>query len=92
MSRAVLAAAVALALVSGAMAQTPQPTTPAQEEASLHGFGEANKACREWTDGCRTCTRPEGGEPVCSNIGIACQPTTISCISRVDEKKAEEKK
>jgi len=88
------AAGIVLAVAAfalGASAQTPPPT-PAQEEASLHGFGDADKTCQEWTDGCRTCMRPESGEAVCSNIGIACQPKAINCTRRVEEKKAEEKK
>jgi hypothetical protein len=54
---------------------------------SVPGYGDQNKACQEWTDGCRTCTRPESGDPVCSNPGIACQPKTISCTRRAEEKK-----
>jgi hypothetical protein len=92
MMRSILTATIALALCSGATAQTPQPKTPAQEEVSLHGFGDADKTCQEWTDGCRTCARPGSGEVVCSNIGIACQPKAISCTRRAEEKKAEEKK
>jgi hypothetical protein len=89
MMRFTLTAAITLALLSAATAQTP---TPAQEEVSLHAFGDADKTCQEWTDGCRACTRPEGGEAVCSNIPIACQPKAISCSRRMEEKKAEEKK
>jgi hypothetical protein len=85
---AIVLAVAAFAL--GASAQTPQPT-PAQEEASLHGYGDREKACQEWTDGCRTCTRPESGEAACSNIPIACQPKAISCVRRLEEKKPEEK-
>jgi hypothetical protein len=89
------AAAIVLAVAAfalGASAQTPQTPTPAQEEASLHGYGDREKTCQEWTDACRTCTRPESGEAVCSNVPIACQPKAISCVRRVEEKKAEEKK
>lgn len=86
---AIVLAVAAFAL--GASAQTPPPT-PAQEEASLHSFGDTDKACQEWTDTCRTCTRPDNGEAVCSNIGIACQPKAISCTRRADEKKPDEKK
>jgi hypothetical protein len=88
------AAAIVLAIAAFALAasaQTPAPA-PAQEEASLHGFGDTDKTCQEWTDGCRTCMRPESGEAVCSNIGIACQPKAISCTRRVEENRAEEKK
>jgi hypothetical protein len=87
------AAAIVLAVAAfalGASAQTPP--TPAQEEASLHSFGDTDKTCQEWTDSCRSCTRPENAEPVCSNIPIACQPKAISCTRRAEEKKPQEKK
>ena len=85
--------ALALALAFGgasAQAPAPQPVqapNPAQEEASLHGYGDADKTCQEWTDGCRTCQRSDAGEPVCPNIGIACQPKAITCSRREEEKK-----
>ena len=87
--RAPVAIALVLALASGgASAQTPasQPAQdmPAAEEGSLHGYGDSDKTCQEWTDGCRTCQRSEAGEPVCPNIGIACQPKAISCARRAE--------
>ena len=63
---------------------------PPRGEVSIQGYGDSNKTCQEWTDGCRTCMRPESGDPVCSNIGIACQPKAISCTRRAERK--EEKK
>ena len=71
---------------AGASAQAPtsQPAQnpPAAEEASMHGYGDRDKTCQEWTDGCRTCQRSDRGEPVCPNIGIACQPKAITCARR----------
>jgi hypothetical protein len=38
--------------------------------------------CSRWTDECVNCSRSGGGEAaVCSNIGIACQPKAIRCLS-----------
>jgi hypothetical protein len=38
--------------------------------------------CSRWTDECTSCTRGADGEtPACSNIGIACQPKSIRCLS-----------
>ena len=38
--------------------------------------------CSRWTDECVSCTRGTNGEPaVCSNIGFACQPKAIRCLS-----------
>jgi hypothetical protein len=37
--------------------------------------------CNRWTDECITCTRETpGAAPVCSNIGIACQPRENRCL------------
>ena len=42
--------------------------------------GPAN--CSRWTDQCVNCSRGADGEPpVCSNIGFACQPQAIRCLS-----------
>ena len=46
----------------------PAPNSPIQR------YGERDKLCSVWTDGCVTCTREAR-----SNIGIACQPNKISC-------------
>lgn len=61
----------------------------ASEEASIHGYGDANPTCLEWTDGCRTCSRPQGGDMFCSNMPIACQPIAITCAARVEPPKSE---
>jgi len=53
----------------------------------MHGYGDSDKTCQEWTDGCRTCTRADTGGPVCPNIGIACQPKPITCARRADPPK-----
>jgi hypothetical protein len=55
-----------------------RPAAP-PAEPSLLGYGDANKSCAEWTDGCRTCTRSASGDPMCPNIGPACQPKPVSC-------------
>jgi invasion protein IalB len=86
-----LAVAIALAaLLSTAAAQQP-PKDAAAEDASIHGYGDTDKTCQEWTDSCRICTRSETDEPVCSNIAIACQPKAIACVRRAEEKKEEKK-
>ena len=93
MRRAAAILLVIAAFALGASAQAPTPSAPApSEEISLHRYGESEKTCQDWTDGCRTCSRPGSGEPVCSNIGIACQPKPILCAKRAEEKKPEEKK
>ncbi|TMJ04191.1 MAG: hypothetical protein E6G97_06705 [Alphaproteobacteria bacterium] len=83
--------AMALALAfGGASAQAPgAPPAPdlRAEEASLHAYGDNDKSCQEWTDTCRSCRRSDTGEPLCPNIGIACQPQAITCVRRAEEKK-----
>lgn len=38
--------------------------------------------CARWTDDCVICARdPAGGQPLCSNIGVACQPQAIRCLA-----------
>jgi len=83
-----IATMLAALALGGSSAQAPAPPSVA-EEASLHGYGDADKTCLEWNDGCRTCRRPEGGETVCSNIGIACQPAALTCTRRTETPKTE---
>ncbi len=88
MKRIVTSGAIVLVLLGGASAQQqPAPTPPTAEEVSLHGFGDRDKTCQEWTDACRTCKRQENGDPVCSNIGPACQPQAITCSRRSEPAK-----
>jgi hypothetical protein len=75
-------AVIAALFVIGALArQSPQPLEPAAEAPSIQGYGDSNKTCQEWTDGCRSCRRSDAGGAVCSNIGIACQPKAVVCES-----------
>jgi Asp-tRNA(Asn)/Glu-tRNA(Gln) amidotransferase A subunit family amidase len=57
-------------------ATAPALAAEAASEVEIHQYGEIDKACKAWTDGCRTCAR----DASCSNIGIACQPQPIKCI------------
>ena len=74
---ATLAVIAALFLVGALARQSPQPLQPAAEDASMQGYGEVDRTCQEWTDGCRTCSHG-----ACPNIGIACQPKAITCTKR----------
>ena len=47
---------------------------------SVQSYGDSNKSCKSWTDGCVTCKRDEKVELACSNIGIACQPEGVRCL------------
>jgi hypothetical protein len=41
--------------------------------------------CAFWTDECVNCSRgADGGAPICSNIGFACQPSAIRCLGPIN--------
>jgi hypothetical protein len=82
------------ALAARAEAQDAQkPVAPLPpEQASMRGYGDSDKTCAAWTDGCMTCRRAENGDPLCPNVGIACQPQPIRCIRRVGEPDPNEPK
>lgn len=55
------------------------PPRAAPEDVSVHK-GPPN--CYRWTDECVNCSRGADDErSVCSNIGFACQPQAIRCLS-----------
>jgi hypothetical protein len=95
MKHTLLAGLAALVLAGGAMtlgrdtplraAEIPVPSLKA--DVSIHAFGDREKTCQEWTDGCRTCSRPNDGAPFCSNMPIACQPAAITCTRRSEPAK-----
>jgi hypothetical protein len=72
-------------LVTLTSAQQPTDTQepPAASEANIFTYGEVDKTCMSWTDGCRNCSRGSGPMPNCGNIGIACQPQDkVTCFGR----------
>ena len=85
-----VAALVLAAVTLGAdapMRLAENAPSAASEEASIHAYGDSDKTCQEWTDGCRTCSRPESGDLFCSNMPIACQPVAITCARRAEPAK-----
>jgi hypothetical protein len=76
-----IAAATAALLAAGASlaADLKIPPRTAPEDISIHK-GPPN--CSRWTDECVNCSRDAAGDsPVCSNIGFACQPKPVRCLS-----------
>lgn len=60
-------------------AEIELPPRRAPPDVSVH---EAPANCSRWTDECVNCSRAaDGAPPVCSNIGFACQPQAIRCLS-----------
>jgi hypothetical protein len=74
-----VAAAAFLAVGASFAADLRIPPRPAPEDVSVHK-GPPN--CSRWTDDCVNCSRGAAGDaPVCSNIGFACQPQAVRCLS-----------
>jgi hypothetical protein len=65
---------------------TPPLRPPAAEVTSVHIWGQANKSCAEWTNGCAVCARDEAGDFACSTPGIACQPKAVACSRQIQKK------
>ena len=59
-----------------------RPSQPPLAKSGPIELQDVDRACREWTNGCRVCERTANGEFNCSNIGIACQPTGGRCSRR----------
>ena len=79
----ILIAAIAL-LAAGTFADKASEPPKPIAEASIHNYGDVDKSCVAWSDGCRNCGRGSaaGNSPFCNNIGIACQPRAILCTER----------
>jgi hypothetical protein len=61
---------------------------PARQPAEKVSMQKGPPNCSRWTDECVNCSRgAEGEAPVCSNIGIACQPKAIRCVGADPAKK-----
>jgi hypothetical protein len=74
-----VAAAALLAAGASFAADLEIPPRTAPQDISVYQ-GPPN--CSRWTDECVNCSRDaEGDTPVCSNIGFACQPQAIRCLS-----------
>ena len=81
-ARLALALTIVIAGYSAAaaaeLAIPPRVTPKAPGDVSMQA-GPPN--CSRWPDDCISCTRGAKGEsPVCSNIGVACQPKAIRCV------------
>jgi hypothetical protein len=66
-----------IAPLQASAADLPQPRIV----PSVQSYGDSNKSCTSWTDGCVTCKRDQEAELACSNIGIACQPKSVRCLN-----------
>jgi hypothetical protein len=86
MKLVITALSLALLLGLGASSQE-QPARVADADVSIHGYGDRDKTCRQWTNGCQICSRSDDDQQFCSNTGLACQPVAISCAQRSEPAK-----
>jgi hypothetical protein len=73
-----------ISMTASAQRTSEQIDSPASNRIYKHvyNYGDVDNTCIRWTDHCRTCSRGTGGDPICSNIGIACQPAEVECSER----------
>jgi len=68
------------------MQQPPAAEQAVSSDVNIFNYGDVDKTCIHWTDGCRNCSRGAGQLPNCSNIGIACQPQDkVTCFGRTPD-------
>jgi hypothetical protein len=79
--RPVVTLAAALLFATFARAAEIKPPSAGHSSPDNASVYLKQPGCMRWTDECITCTRAGKNEaPICSNIGIACQPKAIRCI------------
>ena len=79
---------VALLALGGSAAFAAEIEIPPRRGHDNVSVQKGPPNCNRWTDGCVNCARDDkDAEPVCSNIGIACQPKAIACLSRASSPK-----
>jgi hypothetical protein len=86
-----IATATAAFLATGASfaAEIEIPPRAGPADISVHK-GPPN--CSRWTDECVNCSRAAEGEAaVCSNIGFACQPKAVRCLSPTPRREPQKK-
>jgi hypothetical protein len=56
---------------------------PSRKPPADFSMQKGPRNCARWTDECVNCARgaTAGEAPVCSNIGFACQPKAIRCLT-----------
>ncbi|TKW78164.1 MAG: hypothetical protein DI543_11850 [Bradyrhizobium icense] len=82
------ALAFALLAMTGSGTRAAELAIPPRQPAENVSMQKGPANCSRWTDECVSCSREAEGEaPVCSNIGIACQPKAVRCIGADPAKK-----
>jgi hypothetical protein len=79
---ALMVALLAMSGLAGSSVRTAELDIPPRRPAENVSMQKGPPNCSRWTDECVNCTRgTDGGTPICSNIGVACQPKAIRCVS-----------
>lgn len=77
-----MVALLAMSGLAGSSARAAELDIPPRQPAENVSMQKGPPNCSRWTDECVNCTRgTDGGTPICSNIGLACQPKAIRCVS-----------
>jgi hypothetical protein len=73
--------------LTGSGVRAAELDIPPRQPAENVSMQKGPPNCSRWTDECVSCSRgAEGEAPVCSNIGIACQPKAIRCTGAAPAK------
>jgi hypothetical protein len=77
-----MVALVTIAAAAGTAALAAELDIPPRPAPANVSMQQGPPNCSRWTDDCVNCARSTEGEaPLCSNIGVACQPKAIRCLS-----------
>ncbi|HKS18631.1 MAG TPA: hypothetical protein VJS63_05410 [Bradyrhizobium sp.] len=69
---------------AGAIGQAAEIELPSRRVPEHVSIQQGPPNCSRWTDDCVNCSREPGNDaPVCSNVGVACQPKAIRCLGPV---------
>jgi len=79
---ALMVALLAMSGLNGVRVLAAELDIPPRQHSRDFSMQNGPPNCSRWTDDCVNCMRGAGGgAPVCSNIGFACQPKAIRCVS-----------
>ena len=74
---------VAVMTIAADAAVAAELAIPSRKPPADFSMQKGPRNCARWTDECVNCARgaTAGEAPVCSNIGFACQPKAIRCLT-----------
>jgi len=74
---------IAVMTIAAGAAVAAELAIPSRKPPADVSMQKGPPNCARWTDECVNCARgaTSGEAPVCSNIGFACQPKAIRCLT-----------